>query len=86
MYKVILIVGLLILLYYFLQKAIHGRIESPGGRDGLQGSGSGNNMVQDPFCRVFVPRGSAFCDEVGGQTYFFCSQACAKAFQKQLSS
>jgi YHS domain-containing protein len=43
-------------------------------------------MVQDPNCRVFVPKGVAVQEQIGGQTYFFCSRDCAKAFQKQLSA
>ncbi|MBI4002441.1 MAG: YHS domain-containing protein [Nitrospira defluvii] len=43
-------------------------------------------MVQDPVCRVFIPRGDAVREEIGGQTYFFCSRGCAKVFEKQLSN
>ena len=43
-------------------------------------------MVQDPVCRVFIPRENAVSEEIGGQTYYFCSPACAKTFQKQLSN
>ena len=46
----------------------------------------GNHMVQDPVCRVFIPRENAVSEEIGGQTYYFCSPACAKTFQKQLSN
>jgi YHS domain-containing protein len=43
-------------------------------------------MVQDPVCRVFIPRENAVSEEIGGQIYFFCSPACAKTFQKELSN
>lgn len=46
----------------------------------------GNHMVQDPVCRVFIPQTNAVREEIGGQTYFFCSRDCAKIFQKQLST
>jgi YHS domain-containing protein len=42
-------------------------------------------MIQDPMCRVFVPKGTAVQEEIGGQVYFFCSRDCAKSFQKRLS-
>jgi YHS domain-containing protein len=42
-------------------------------------------MVQDPVCRVFVPRGAAVTEVIGGQTYCFCSQGCASTFQKQMT-
>ena len=44
-----------------------------------------HQMVQDPVCRVFIPKGAAVQEEIGGQSYFFCSRECAKAFQKQLA-
>ncbi|MGH3055579.1 MAG: YHS domain-containing protein [Gaiellaceae bacterium] len=42
-------------------------------------------MVQDPVCKVFVPRGTAITEDIGGQTYYFCSQSCAHKFQEQLA-
>ncbi|WHZ17498.1 MAG: hypothetical protein OJF52_004350 [Nitrospira sp.] len=85
MYRLLLIAGLLILFYYLLRRAIR---EIGGGGGIVNSSGSRaktNQMVQDPVCRVFIPRGEAVREEVGGQTYFFCSRVCADRFQKQLS-
>ncbi len=86
MYRFFLIAGLLVLFYYLLRRAMR-KLRNDGGlvrsRDG---QARGNQMVQDPVCRVFVPRGNAVREEIGGQTYFFCSRGCATAFQKQLSS
>jgi YHS domain-containing protein len=82
MYRIILILSLLVVLYFLLRSAIRE----------LKGRGVGdrffpdmNQMVQDPVCRVFVPRGSATKQDIGGQTYYFCSRACASVFQKQLA-
>jgi YHS domain-containing protein len=41
--------------------------------------------VQDPVCRVFVPRGAAVTEDIGGQTYYFCSRSCAVKFHEQLA-
>jgi YHS domain-containing protein len=84
MYRLLLIAGLLILLYFLIRSVISERV---GRRD----AGGGplmedrNKMVQDPVCKVFVPRGMAVTAEIGGQTYLFCSRDCARIFQKQLS-
>lgn len=84
MYRLLLIAGLLILLYLLVRRMIR---ELLGKRD----AGGGplmedrNKMVQDPVCKVFVPRGMAVTAEIGGQTYLFCSRDCAQIFQKQLS-
>jgi len=86
MYRLLLIAGLLLLFYYLLRKAITERRERGGWLGGTKDQVQGNHMVQDPVCRVFIPRENAVREEIGGQAYFFCSQGCAKVFQKQLSS
>ena len=78
-YRLLLIIGLLVILYFLLRSAIREfwrhKEEGPGR----------NEMVQDPVCRTYVPRGTAVSARVGGQTYFFCSQDCAHAFTQRLS-
>ena len=86
MYRVIVISLLLVLIYYFIRKAVLKHKETGGWLGPKNGRDRGNQMVQDPVCRVFVPRANAVQEDIGGQTYFFCSAGCAKAFQKQLSN
>ena len=86
MYRVIVISLLLVLIYYFIRKAVLTHKETGGWLSPEKGGDRGNQMVQDPVCRVFVPRANAVQEDIGGQTYFFCSAGCAKAFQKQLSN
>ncbi|MBI4401168.1 MAG: YHS domain-containing protein [Nitrospirae bacterium] len=81
MYRLILIVGLLVVAYFLLRSAIR---EFRGRKD--QTLTDKNLMVQDPVCRMYVPRESAVAASIGGQTYYFCSRDCADTFQKQLSS
>ena len=42
-----------------------------------------NQMVEDPECHIFVPRGTAVVEKIDGQTYCFCSRQCATAFQNR---
>ena len=86
MYRLLLIAGLLLLLYLLLRKIVTDARERGGWVSGAKGHALGNRMVQDPVCRVFIPRENAVSEEIGGQMYFFCSSACAKTFQKQLSN
>jgi YHS domain-containing protein len=44
---------------------------------------TGEPMVQDPFCRTYLPKSSALVVEVGGRTHYFCSRQCADKFQEQ---
>jgi YHS domain-containing protein len=81
MYRIILILVLLIILYFLIRSALR----EFGNRGPVRFPKTKDQMVQDPVCRVFVPRGSAVTEVIGGQTYCFCSQGCASAFQKQMT-
>ena len=41
-----------------------------------------NEMVQDPVCKVYVPKKEAVHLEQAGQSYYFCCRACMDRFQK----
>ena len=86
MYRIIIILILLTLLCFLLRSAIRElRERGQRGEPDRQISDK-HQMIQDPNCRVFIPKGVAVQEQIGGQTYFFCSRDCAKAFQKQLSA
>jgi YHS domain-containing protein len=40
----------------------------------------GEDMVQDPQCGTYVPRGDAVAKTVGGQKHYFCSARCRDEF------
>ncbi len=82
MYRIIVILILLIVLYYLIRRALQD-FRGRGVSDQLPVDK--DQMVQDPVCHVFVPRGSAVRQVIGGQTYCFCSKGCAMAFQKQMT-
>ena len=81
MYRIIFILILLIILYYLLRSAFR----EFGAQQHTRLPQSKDQMVQDPVCRVFVPRGTAVTEVIGGQTYCFCSPDCAARFQKQMT-
>lgn len=82
MYRLLLVVGLLVVLYFLLRSAIR---ELKGKKEHGPALSGKNDMLQDPVCRTYVPRGAAVSASIGGQTYFFCSQDCAQTFRKQLA-
>jgi YHS domain-containing protein len=82
MYRIILIVGLLVVLYFLLRRAIRGLKNERHPERLVPGK---DQMVQDPVCLVFVPRGVAVTEDIGGQTYYFCSRSCAHKFQEKLA-
>ena len=82
MYRIILILGLLVVLYFILRRAVR---EFKGRNEPDRLPPGKNHMVQDPVCLVFVPRGTAITEDIGGQTYYFCSRSCAHKFQEKLA-
>jgi YHS domain-containing protein len=82
MYRVVLILGLLVVLYFILRRALQG-FKGLGQPERL--APSKDQMVQDPVCLVFVPRGVAVTEDIGGQIYYFCSRSCAHKFQEKLA-
>ena len=83
MYRIIFVLILLIILYFLLRSALR---EFKGRGAIGQLPVDKNQMVQDPVCHVFVPRGTAITEVIGGQTYCFCGRACADRFQKQMTA
>lgn len=85
MYRLLLISSLLVLLYYLVRRAIRNMKQDSRAVSLQESQAAGNQMIQDPVCRVFIPRDNAVREKIGGQTYYFCSRSCADTFQKQLS-
>ncbi len=79
--RLVLVAGVLVVGYFLIRSAIK---EFRGIKRQAQPPASRDDMVQDPVCKTYVPRGSAVTADVGGQTYLFCSRDCAETFQKQL--
>lgn len=81
MYRLLLVLGLLVILYFLLRRAFRGFTKSDWEDRGT--SLDQDHMVRDPVCQTFVPRKIAVVEKIGGETYFFCSRECAAKFQKQ---
>ena len=66
---------------YRLLKAVFGFGKGmPRGPDGPDGAII-DEMVQDPFCKTYVPKREAIRKVIDGETYYFCSDACAREFE-----
>lgn len=76
----LLILGLLGFLAYTFFTAVTRSM--PGGKKDVPRpkSRQGEDMVQDPQCGTFVPRGDAVEKTVRGQKYYFCSARCRDEF------
>jgi len=40
----------------------------------------GEDMVEDPYCHVYVPISDAYAATVEGQTRYFCSRECYEKY------
>ncbi|HAA28904.1 MAG TPA: YHS domain-containing protein [Cyanobacteria bacterium UBA8553] len=40
-------------------------------------------MAKDPICGMRVEKATALKSELGGQTYYFCSENCQRTFESQ---
>ena len=78
MYKIIIILILLIIMWYMIRRTIR-----DWGQSSQEKMTPGKDvMIQDPVCKVYVTTGSAITEEVSGETYYFCSQDCARHFKR----
>jgi len=72
--------ALVVLALYVLWKACARLLKSLGMTGGPRADGSGpfpvDELVQDPVCKLYVPRREAFALKSDGGTVYFCSQAC----------
>jgi YHS domain-containing protein len=76
----LLLLALLFYLGYCLIRtffrALPGQKGSPPPAKGPRGE----EMVQDPHCGTYLPRGDALVKTVRGEKHYFCSEACRDAF------
>lgn len=41
-----------------------------------------DELVRDPACEVYIPKASALRKRIKGQTLYFCSPECARAYKR----
>ncbi|UVT15572.1 MAG: hypothetical protein H8K04_17490 [Nitrospira sp.] len=87
MYRLLLAVLLLIVLYLLLRRMFRGFKSSD--EEGREGSTvqtqdqEQDQMIEDPVCHIFVPKRIAVIETIGGREFCFCSQECAVTFRSQ---
>ena len=66
---------------YLVYRLAKGFLGSGKKADRVSPGGVIDEMVQDPFCKTYIPRREAVRKVVRGQESFFCSQECAERFE-----
>jgi len=46
-------------------------------------SESADEMVQDPYCKVYIPKDRAISMNIDGKELFFCSRECAQRYIRE---
>lgn len=41
---------------------------------------AGEDLVQDPFCKIYVPKSQAYPKEIDGRRQYFCSKDCCEKY------
>lgn len=72
----------LIYLLYSLVKRVFGAGSKISGRD--SSSGVISEMVQDPFCKTYIPRSEAYKVRLEGEEILFCSRECAEKYKEKV--
>lgn len=73
---------ILAILFYVLYRLVKGFLGSGKEIGGRHNGGVIDEMVQDPFCKTYIPRREALKRVVNGETHYFCSRECATKFEK----
>jgi YHS domain-containing protein len=77
MLRLIFIIFLTLILYSLLRFLFKAMLSSGKKRDRKQDP---EELVQDPYCQTYIPRGSALKKRVAGKDYYFCKKECLENF------
>ena len=82
MYRLLIILILLVVLALLVRRAVIQWRKTVRRGHPLDAA---DQLVQDPVCRMYVTKASAISERVRGETYYFCSSECAKAYRRQVT-
>jgi uncharacterized protein len=79
----LLLLAIFFYLGYRLFKSFFLAIPKNGTDISAARSRRGEEMVLDPQCGTFLPRGDALEGRVAGEKHYFCSKECRQAYQSR---
>lgn len=84
----IIIVGVLVYLIYKTLKWIFGP-QREGYHHGIERRTTavvGEDLVEDPYCHVYVPQSQAYRGYFDGREVYFCSRRCFDQYTSKMSA
>lgn len=78
---------ILAILFYILYRLVFGKKSITRKKDaqstGTEPASLNDVLVEDPVCHTYIPKSSAEKLTVNGDDYYFCSNDCLQAYQKE---
>jgi uncharacterized protein len=71
------------ILAYLLYRVVKGVFSPSTKIERGRGGGVIDEMVQDPYCKTYIPRRESVKRVIQGEEYLFCSDDCADKFESE---
>jgi len=72
--------------YYVLKTVIHSAVRTYREEERKSDHLMGEEMVQDPECRTYIPKARAVNRLVEGKLCSFCSESCAQRYEEKIKA
>jgi YHS domain-containing protein len=76
MARLIFLIVLVFILYYVL----HSLMKDPSLRRKVNMRDEPEELVQDPYCRTYIPKRSAVKKRIAGKDCYFCNPDCLRKY------
>jgi len=67
----------MVALYYLINYIIKNPLHSQGK---VKKGDEPEDLVQDPYCKTYIPKTTSLKKKIGGKIYHFCSEDCLNHF------
>jgi uncharacterized protein len=81
MARLIFLIVVVFVLYYVL----YFLIKNPSLRKKVNTRDEPEELVQDPYCQTYIPKGSAVKKRIAGKDCYFCNSECLKKYLEKLT-
>jgi YHS domain-containing protein len=75
MWRILAPIIILTIVYWVIKKTLFPKKKNPRNI-----TREGEELVQDPICKCYVPQTQAYAIDFKGKKLFFCSRECQKKF------
>ncbi len=83
MMRSLLIVVFLFVIYYALKMVFHSAVRGYREDERNHRESMGEEMLLDPECRTYVPKGRTVTRRIGNKLCSFCSETCANRYEEK---